>query len=457
MAYEAIVCEITVNPHPDPEVRNLAVGTVVGHTVIVGKHTPNGTIGVFFPVDGAMSHFMAYHNNLYRKGKGTNIDPEQSGYFEENRRIRTQRFRKVDSEGIWLPLEALAWTGVDLRTLQVGQMFNTLNGQLVCEKYITPATRNAIAKAKRMRTVYREMPIFREHYDTPQLRFVLDSIPDGARIIITEKLHGTSGRSCYGQVEALPQTISPWRRIWNRVTSRWAPWLPKYDTKTWERVYGTRRVVRWNSSAQDYYAGTDFRDIVHNKIPLAKGMTAYYEIVGYTDTGASIMPSHSLQNDDALKPLRKLYGDSVTYSYGCKPGEFDFYIYRLTMTNEDGVVVEYTHDAVRAWCEHHGLKCVPALAEYVIAPFPNFVVDPDSTIDGVFRGAVPTSVLLSEAARYTHGSSMLDNTHIREGVCVRVEHPTMNKIYKLKGWYFSHLEGITKNDATYVDSEEKEG
>ena len=35
------------------------------------------------------------------------------------------------------------------------------------------------------------------------------------------------------------------------------------------------------------------------------------------------------------------------------------YVYRMTMTNEDGDIVEYTPDQVRYRCEQIRVKCVP--------------------------------------------------------------------------------------------------
>ena len=76
------------------------------------------------------------------------------------------------------------------------------------------------------------------------------------------------------------------------------------------------------------------------------------------------------------------YGAETVFSYGCNPegekmmygnddtGAFavpvkvpqsDFYVYRMTMTNEDGDVVEYTPDFMRYRCEQMGVKTVPLL------------------------------------------------------------------------------------------------
>jgi hypothetical protein len=53
------------------------------------------------------------------------------------------------------------------------------------------------------------------------------------------------------------------------------------------------------------------------------------------------------------------------------------------------------------------------------------------------------------------GGSSLDNTHIREGVCLRIEDKGVSpKAMKYKGYLFCHLEGIRKNSDDYIDIEE---
>ena len=72
---------------------------------------------------------------------------------------------------------------------------------------------------------------------------------------------------------------------------------------------------------------------------LPKGMTVYGEIVGWIDDNTPIMPkcNNSKVKD---KQFRKQYGEETIFTYGCPKGENHLYIYRITMTNEDGIVIE---------------------------------------------------------------------------------------------------------------------
>ena len=57
------------------------------------------------------------------------------------------------------------------------------------------------------------------------------------------------------------------------------------------------------------------------------------------------------KNDKLGKEFVKQYGKTTVFSYGCEPNESQIYVYRMTMTNEDGYVIEYTPDFMRYRCE----------------------------------------------------------------------------------------------------------
>jgi hypothetical protein len=54
------------------------------------------------------------------------------------------------------------------------------------------------------------------------------------------------------------------------------------------------------------------------------------------------------------------------------------------------------------------------------------------------------------------GPSALDDRHIKEGVCVRIEGGLNNRTLKWKSFPFKVLEGIVK-DSGVVDAEEAQG
>jgi hypothetical protein len=294
-------------------------------------------------------------------------------------------------------------------------------------------------------------PLFAKHADTEQLAYNLGAFKAGDEIEITLKMHGTSQRTAY-----VP-TLSRYKKsFWDRIFRRQGTPIYEYGY-----VSGTRRTVLENYEG-GYYGSNEFRE-QHSKFfegKLNKGETVYYEVVGFTHTGAPIMPiaQNKKLNDKAFV---KQYGETTTFSYGCEPEastlwaheeddltlvgrikQSDIYVYRMTMTNEDGFVVEYTPDFMRYRCEQMGVKTVPVLWKGTI---------PNEEIN-----ATPGEYIKSIAETFYDGPDPVGKTHVREGVVVRVLNRPKFCAYKHKNWSFKALEGIVKVDATAPDMEENE-
>ena len=384
--YKALVCKLkNVRPHPNADRINLA--TVYGHQVVVGKDQKEETLGIFFPCDGVLSHPFLMKNNLYRKHPETG--QEMGGFFDSNRRVRAQAFRGEKSDGFWVPISFVEWTKAKLKE---GDQFDTLNGHLICEKYYTPETKRQMAQPKGKRQ--KDYPLFLKHFETKQLKYYQDQLPERAIFIITEKLHGTSGRT------TRTLTDGNW---FDRLLKR----------KKWEYVSGSRRVIL--QGTDKYYEGSRFRNHIHEEIKsigLRKGETLYYEIVGFTDTGKAIMPPHG----------------NLSWKYECscdneKP--YAIYIYRITLTNEDGDVVELSWEQIKNRCKELGLKYVPEI---------------DVTLN---KDTLPD---------VENCKSSFINQPL-EGIVIRVE-GEMFDLFKDKTHEFKVAEGIIKNDDKYVDLEE---
>jgi len=400
------------------------LATVQGYQVIVGSDAKDGDLGVFFPCDGMLTKEHLRANRLYSTDPDTG--EKMGGYFGKNGRVRAQKFRGEISDGFWQEARGFDWCGG--LALPDGEEFDSLGGQKICQKYFTPATRRAQGvgkhgRAKRATVTY---PTFFEHYDTKQLRNNLGSIPAGAVIYVSEKLHGTSGRTGYIQ-PAIRR--SRFARFVRRVLGREDPWV---------YVCGTRRTIR-HEQKDGFYGKEQFRLRIHDEIKragLRKGEIIYYEIVGFTEDNRSIMPRYEVTD----KGVRKRYGDKMVYSYGCGDNQSRFFVYRITQQTPDGLALDLSWDQVIARCQQLGLEVVPELIR--------FLYDGD------------TETLLEIVNGNTRGDSVLDSNHIREGVVCRIEHPDVYSnnpsmiALKHKGFHFCEMEGIKKNDDTYVDVEE---
>ena len=448
--YKAYITELkNVRPHSNAD--RLQLGDCFGNTVCVDLSYIEGQIGVYFPTDGQLSIEFAEANNLLRKkdDAGNNI----GGYLDPAKRnICAIRLRGEKSDGLFLPLKSLESFG-DISTLRVGDTIDVFNGYEICCKYIPRTNRRSsnVGGNKTRKKKVNIAPLFAEHADTEQLAYNLSAFKPGDEIEITLKMHGTSQRTGY-----LP-VLKGYKRTF-------VDWLLRRDGKPiydWGYVSGTRRTVLDNYDG-GYYGSNEFRE-QHSKTfegKLWKGETVYYEVVGFTHTGAPIMAEG--KNEKLGKDFVKQYGKTTVFSYGCDPEgesfkheysdcwdgtnvrEFkpqsDIYIYRMTMTNEDGAVVEYSPDFMRYRCEQIGVKTVPVMWKGVI---------PAHTGDAVAirLGQDAGAWIKEKAERFYDGPDPIGKTHVREGVVVRIVNRPKFTAFKHKNHNFKMLSGIAIEQA----------
>lgn len=452
MAYCGYVTTLkNVRPHSNADRMKLA--DCFGNTICVGIDAAEGEIGVYFPTDGQLSVEYCAKNDLVRR-KDENGNPA-GGYLDpEKRNIRAIKLRGEKSDGLFMPLSSFAYTGVNPDEWTVGTPITVVNGHEICQKYIPYKASKSVAGGAGARVKRRAKrfiaPLFYEHKDTEQLAYNLAAFKPGDEVEITLKMHGTSQRTAHTKV------LTGFKRtIWDKLLHREG--APIYD---WGYVTGTRRVVLDDFDG-GFYGSNEFRkqhaDFFEGK--LWKGETVYYEVVGFTHTGAPIMASADNKkiND---KEFAKMYGKETVFSYGCAPytteariedGEgfyeipqSDIYVYRMTMTNEDGEVVEYTPDFMRYRCELMGVKTVPVFCKVVVT-------------GGIDHNGCPYSVadeVRDLAEGFYDGPDPIGKTHVREGVVVRILNRPTFTAYKHKNFSFKVLEGLIKDTAEAPDMEE---
>ena len=144
------------------------------------------------------------------------------------------------------------------------------------------------------------------------------------------------------------------------------------------------------------------------------------------------------------KEFFKQYGKQTVFSYGCSPDGVDaprsaLYVYRMTMTNEDGDVVEYPPYFMRYRCEQMGVNCVPLL-------WAGFVPENDN----------PGEWVKGVAECYYDGADPIGKSHVREGVVCRIVNRPKFTAYKHKNFAFKVLEGLIKDTAAAPDMEEQQ-
>ena len=458
MSYYAIVTQLKdVRPHPNAD--RLQLATVFGNTICVDLTYTEGQLGVYFPTGGQLSVAFAETNNLLRKkdAEGNNI----GGYMDPDKRnVTAIKLRGEKSDGLFLPLQCLKSFG-DISTLTVGDRIDTFNGEEICTKYIpkTQARRGAPGIGNRTRKHKDPIaPQFAEHADTEQLAYNLGAFKVGDELEFTLKMHGTSQRT--GHLKVLKGYK---KTLLDKIMRR--PGTPIYD---WGYVSGTRRVVL-DTFDGGFYGSNQFREQHHNTFvgKLWKGETVYYEVVGFTHTGASIMGSGN--NEKLGKDFVKQYGKETIFSYGCTPdatatklmygedeiGRFaievtdvndkqsDLYVYRMTMTNEDGEVVEYTPDFMRYRCEQMGVKTVPVFGKGTLSSDRlHFTASDGYDHDYLIGDGTLGDMVMKCAEDFYSGTDPVGKTHIREGVVVRIINRPKFAAVKHKNFEFKVLEGI---------------
>lgn len=323
-----------------PNCDNVKGALVFGSQVIVSKEVEAGTIGVFFPVETQLLKEFLSHNNLYRKPEWGNADPSKVGFFEEHGRVKCVKFRGHKSEGFWLPLECLGYLGYGLEEYKVGDVFDCVGARPVCKKYIPRFQSVVGSEKKHSRQPKPEDRIvkgqFAFHVDTENLRRNIDKIHPDMWISITDKWHGTS--AVFANV--LVERSLGW---FQKLLKHWG--IP-IQTQEYGFTWASRRVVKGvggeiKPNTQNFYK-EDIWSVVAREIQerIPKGYTVYGEIVGYTPNG---------------QPIQK------GYHYGCVTREHRFLVYRVTITNPDGRVVDLGWNQLKQFCSMYGFDHVMEL------------------------------------------------------------------------------------------------
>ena len=452
-----------VRPHSNAD--RLQLADCFGNTVIVSLDYTENQLGVYFPCDLQLSVEFCAANDLVRR-KDENGNP-CGGYLDpEKRNIKAMKLRGEKSDGLFLPLTSLA-NFTTISDLKEGDTITILNGVEICKKYI-PKIKNRgewHGGSKGHKTKVNFCPTFAQHVETEQLAYHLNDFRAGDVVELSLKLHGTSGRTGY-----LPLIRNKKQTLWQKIMRKPANTYTQYGYVT-----GTRRVVLDEKHAGGFYTDNQFRLEMAKKFEgkLHKGETVYYEIVGFVNEFTPIMAS--VKNSKIKdKEFSKQYGEETVFSYGCDPKgdweeqyhsgapdvlDFDcifppkceVYVYRMTLSNDEGDVVEMSPSQMRLRCDQMGVKYVPVFEKFMI-PDMGVDVDNDGTVDAHVMTA--GEYVLRKVEQYFDGPDPIGMTHIREGVVARIVNRPNIAVYKHKNFEFKVLESIVKDERDFPDMEE---
>ena len=411
---------------------NVVAAIIFGNSVIVSKESYIGQLGVFFPIETQLSEEFLKENNLYRDTT-LNKDSSKKGYFEQNGRIRAVKFRGNKSEGLFLPFACLDYI-LDFTNeefpIDPGVDFDKCLGHLICKKYqVGPTRLPNEKKTKADKKIVKKFDRlvdnqFRLHIDTENLRRNVHKINPDDLISITNKLHGTSW--VVGKV--LTKKKLPWHlRLLKKILAS-----DIVDTY-YDVIYSSRMVVKnkyINEEAKNnagFYGVDVWGEIaVSLKDTLQDGITLYGEAVGQLPSGAWIQKG---------------------YHYGTRPNHYEIYVYRITYTNPEGKLIEFSWPQIKDYCNKYGINHVPEL--YYGKAHDLYKILPGQGWHDDFLAALESQYMLDRKCP-------LNNNEVwEEGVVIRVEGLFECHPYKLKN--FAFLEKETKDlDKGVVDLESEQ-
>lgn len=395
-----------------------------GNNVIVGIDQKEGDLGVVFPLESQLSDWFLKQNNLYRD-KTLNEDQTKAGFFELNGRIRALKLRGEKSEGFWVPAHNLGVSEHDLEKF-LNKEFDTVNGQLLVKKYVIPSRMVSQKQGEpgSKKDIVKKQDLlvpgqFSFHIDTPQLGKNVWKLKPEHHITITQKLHGTS----FICSKVLVKRKLSWK---DKVAKFFGVSVVETEYKN---LYASRRVIK-NLGSQNpgFYGNEDIWGLVNERIApcLSDSMTIYGEAVGYLPSGKWIQKG---------------------YDYGCKPGEYKIWVYRITSTTPSGKVLEWSWQQVKSFCELAGLNYVPEL----------------------WSGKAEEILPATELHWHDNLLQKLKDTYLEkdcwlctnkvpdEGIVVRVDNSLDFDVYKLKSFrFFEHESKMLDSGEVDVESEESQ-
>lgn len=418
--------------HSDPEVTKLKCCCIDGFNIITGIDSEPG-LYVYFPTACCINPKFLSYANLYRHGE-LNVDQTKTGMFEDNGRVKAIRLRGELSEGFIIPIVVLEnWVmstvNVELK-VEEGTEFDSIehDGKTfwVNKKYIPKNTRTSGApgsgnsgKGKQPKGLDKIIENqFRFHYDTVLIKKCPHVLHPSDLISITSKVHGTSGISAY--------VLCKQELNWKQKIARW---LTGEEFDKYDYLYSSRSVIKnqyYNKSVQGGFYGVDVWKYADDIVRpcLSKGMTAYYEIIGFLPNGGYIQKNYDY---GCLPPV----GDEA-YTYG---KHFKVQIYRVTITDVSSKVHEFSAHEVQLWAQMVGLVPVEQYYYgYAKDLYPD--LDPSEHWNENFL-----SKLANDKNFYMEcNSPTCDNKVPHEGIVIKIEN-MKSEAFKLKCFKFLDGEG----------------
>ncbi len=392
----------------------LARAVILGNNIVVPKTTVMGEKMLYFVSGTQLSHEYCYRNNLYAE-KGTNYDPEATGYISNRqRRVKALRLRGVVSDGMLLSMSSLKpfLEEGSIKSLKVGDEFTDINGNSLCEKFIVkaPDVKTAAPKERGKKVKLKDLIVenqLRFHTDTAHFVRNMHKFESEDLICITRKRHGSSNISAHILLHNKPSFFEKvlLKLGFNLNTKHYGYVYSSGKPKSQVPKGVVSEELDWKTPNKSFYTTNDIwaKALDTVKPSLERGITLYGEITGEGIQGAN-------------------------YTYGEK---FAIHIYRITVTNIDGNVYEFGWEELKAYCNKYGLRHAEEYYFGKLKDFPNFSLE---TLAEVYL------------------DKSYPDCKIDEGICIR-NFSKGGEIFKLKSPNFLKVES-DEQEAGIVNTED---
>lgn len=413
----------------------LQVTHVDYNTVITGMDAKEGDVYVYFPVDSKINKDFLSATNSFRDVT-LNKDPEKKGFFEHKCRVVATKLRGEKSMGYIVPIaEIEKFVGVSDLSAHVGEYFDTINNILMVEKYVVKhKTKNGDNSNKKTKKKSKKDMLldnaFYFHNDTEQLRRNIYKIDPHDHITISEKVHGTSCITSHTLVKRDLNIVERMLvklkciRFFDKI-------VPEVKQDKYSFVFASRKVIKGIDGGvvedKQHFYDIDIWSVVGNELKTAipRNVTIYSEICGYLPNGSMI------QKD---------------FDYGAVEGQHKVYVYRITVNNQDGSVINLSTKQCQEFCERAGLTFVPVYYDgEAYKMYSDISTDDEKEWRDKFIKAL-------EKDYNEMDCPICRNKVPREGVVLRKENSYIDfEAYKLKSFRF--LEKESKIEESNIEDE----
>ena len=347
--YLAQVVNITsFQRHPDPEVKKLKIAQVNGYKVVVGIDSKPGWY-VYFPTLSQINKDFLSFNNLF-KNKELNSNIEKSGSFEDNCKVSAIKLRGQVSEGFLIEFELFNnWLlnyihkGIDNPSFVEFDSVKDGNDEFqIVKKYVKRESNIHNSKGEKQEGIDKViLSQFRHHYDTVILKKCPNVIGPNDLLSITQKINGVSGVSAF----VMCNKEKTWKdKIIDFINDKILKLKP-IDYVDYDYLFSSKSKVLNRYSQVEPEKSVWYYAHEFIKPYLIPGMTIYYEVVGFMPSGKCIQKGYDY---DCVSPTKDY-----------KP-ELNFKVrpYRITLTNVNGDVHEFSAREVQQWCKANFLTPV---------------------------------------------------------------------------------------------------